>query len=322
MKDSSRSPVYKAILTLFILSPVVAELLSGSTPVSRAWQIPIEAMMYGPGALLIREFVRRNRLNWFSVLLLGIAYGIIEEGLSTESLFNPHFLGNDMTFGSLWGVNWIWAEMIIIYHAVWSIVLPILFAELMFPSVGNKPWLNKYGIAGFSFLYLLSIVFDVIIFIRMEKFHTSLPCLGITGVVAILFILLSKSGTPGFLTRFSLKTPSCLFAGLIAFITGILWLTLLTSVFANGFGFPPVVIAIFGLIVLMASLFIFSGWSNGSLNPRHRFAMVWGGLLAILLFGLFVLSDSKNLVDMISQVIFIIGSMILLFFLNKKVQIE
>ena len=70
---------YGHILVLFILPVVIAELFSGSTPVSRAEQLVLEMFFYGPAALLIREIVRRNRLGWFSILLFGIAFGVIEE---------------------------------------------------------------------------------------------------------------------------------------------------------------------------------------------------------------------------------------------------
>jgi hypothetical protein len=46
------------------------------------------APMYGGGALLIREIVRRKGRGWPSIILLALAYGILGEGIATESLFN------------------------------------------------------------------------------------------------------------------------------------------------------------------------------------------------------------------------------------------
>jgi hypothetical protein len=93
-----------AIITLFVLSPLIAELLGGATPISRAEQLPLEALFYGSGALLIREFVRRNNLGWSSILLSGIAFGIIEEGLSLQSLFNPDFMVYSVNFRFCQGI--------------------------------------------------------------------------------------------------------------------------------------------------------------------------------------------------------------------------
>jgi hypothetical protein len=49
----------KAALTL-VLSPLVAEVTLGSTPVSRIWLVLLWLPVYGAGALLVRELVRRR----------------------------------------------------------------------------------------------------------------------------------------------------------------------------------------------------------------------------------------------------------------------
>jgi hypothetical protein len=51
------------------------------------------APMYGGGALVIREAVRRAGRGWPSILALGLAYGVLEEGLVTQSLFNRDYAG-------------------------------------------------------------------------------------------------------------------------------------------------------------------------------------------------------------------------------------
>lgn len=82
---------HKAIFSLLILSPGIAELLSSSSP-------PIEffnlfsfiylVSFYGSGALLIREFRVRRRLGYSSILFLGMAYGVLEEGVAVKSFFS------------------------------------------------------------------------------------------------------------------------------------------------------------------------------------------------------------------------------------------
>ena len=48
--------------------------------------------MYGTGAVFIRELVRHTRRGWPSLILLATAYGFVEEGCVTQSLFNPNYL--------------------------------------------------------------------------------------------------------------------------------------------------------------------------------------------------------------------------------------
>src|SRR5262245_38729072 len=64
---------------------LVAELLPGSAPITQPLLWPFLLLIYGPGALLIRESVRRLDRGWASILLLGAAYGIVEEGLALHA---------------------------------------------------------------------------------------------------------------------------------------------------------------------------------------------------------------------------------------------
>ncbi|OLC21634.1 MAG: hypothetical protein AUH33_01400 [Chloroflexi bacterium 13_1_40CM_68_21] len=84
--------IWPAALALFVLAPVCGELLSGSTPL-RAFVNPFTFLylsgLYGSGALIVREIVRRRGLGWRNVLLLGAAYGVLEEGLVVTSWTNP-----------------------------------------------------------------------------------------------------------------------------------------------------------------------------------------------------------------------------------------
>jgi len=73
---------------------LIGEGLSGSTP-PLAFLNPavtlLLACLYGSGALLVRDYARRWQKGWRSILILGAAYGIIEEGIMVRSciLENP-----------------------------------------------------------------------------------------------------------------------------------------------------------------------------------------------------------------------------------------
>jgi hypothetical protein len=67
--------------TLFIMSPLIAEVLLGATPLTHIGGLVIVAPFYGCGVLLIRELVRRRTPSWWPVVLSGFAYMLVEEGL-------------------------------------------------------------------------------------------------------------------------------------------------------------------------------------------------------------------------------------------------
>ena len=98
----------KFILLLFFLSPVLGELLSGSAPPLEFFNpfgFIIIVIFYGGSTLLIREAKAGWNLQW-SVVLLVLAYGILEEGIIMQSFFNFNHadLGNLAHYGELYGI--------------------------------------------------------------------------------------------------------------------------------------------------------------------------------------------------------------------------
>jgi hypothetical protein len=147
---SARTANWKPILTLLVISPAIGELLSGSSPPLQFFN-PVFFLLlvglYGCGALLVRETVVRHHLDTTGVLLLGAAYGIVEEGLTCKSFFNPNWTDTGFlsVYGRAWGVNWVWAFGLTFYHMVVSIAVPIFLTEAIFASRAREPWLRRRG---------------------------------------------------------------------------------------------------------------------------------------------------------------------------------
>ncbi|HSB89740.1 MAG TPA: hypothetical protein VLD63_06915, partial [Anaerolineales bacterium] len=151
-------------LVLFLLSPAIGELLSSSSPPAEFFKplaFLLLASLYGSGALLVRELAHRWGGGWSSVLLLGAAYGIVEEGLAVKSFFDPGWmdLGPLAVYGRWAGTNWVWALGLTIYHAVFSIGIPILLVGLMFPAQRHRPWLTTRGLRVISALFAVTTMF-------------------------------------------------------------------------------------------------------------------------------------------------------------------
>lgn len=143
------------VLVLFFLAPAIGELLSGSAPPAEFFTVfglfGLGAL-YGGGAILARELALRWGKRWPTILTLGLAYGIVEEGLMVKSFFDPNWmdLGLLGVYGRWAGVNWVWAVMLTLYHAVVSIAIPILLAELIYRERRDEPWIGRRGWIGFS----------------------------------------------------------------------------------------------------------------------------------------------------------------------------
>jgi hypothetical protein len=137
-------------LILAFLSPLVAEFLLGDQylagpPSFKQLGMLLEFVaLYGCGALLIREVARRTGHGWPTMLTLALAFGVIEEGLLTQSLFNPDYVGvHLLSYGFIpaLGIAGPWTVFVLTLHVVWSIATPIALVEAL--SGNREPWLKR-----------------------------------------------------------------------------------------------------------------------------------------------------------------------------------
>jgi hypothetical protein len=144
------------IWCLALLTPGIPEYLSTSSallalvtnPIFFLLQILINVGQYTGGALLIREAMIRWRKGWATGLLLALAYGITEEGLGDNTLFNSNRGADGVlgTFGHFAGVNWVWATAVLAFHVIYSIGLPILLLGLALPATRGRSLVGRRGI--------------------------------------------------------------------------------------------------------------------------------------------------------------------------------
>jgi hypothetical protein len=147
---------------LIVCSITFAEFLTGSTPVLVPILDPLSAVflvgLYGAGVLLVREASIRWNKGWPTVLLLGAAYGIAEEGIGTKTFFGPKGVGYLATYGHFAGVNWVWATELALFHAIFSIALPIAAVALMFPGSARVSFLpTRRALAAVGLVFLLTV---------------------------------------------------------------------------------------------------------------------------------------------------------------------
>jgi hypothetical protein len=162
-------------LALLLLAPAMGELLSGSSPPAEFFQpfgFTIMVALYGCGALVCRELKVRWRKGVGTLMLLGCGYGVLEEALMVASFYNPSWmdLGVLAGFGRALGVNWVWAVELTIYHALFSIVTPVLLVELAYPSRKATPWLTDRRLKIVAAVLLLDVAAGFILFASMLGF--------------------------------------------------------------------------------------------------------------------------------------------------------
>ncbi|GAA5017258.1 hypothetical protein [Actinopolymorpha pittospori] len=153
-------------LGLMVLAPFLAETVASSNTPAVVFPLvlPIFLVVYGMPALLVRELWVRRRIGWPGVLVLGLAYTLLNEGLVAATWFKlaPES-GKVLVFTASQalnaaGVNWAVAVGLVVFHTVYSVVLPWVLAEVWAKPVRGVPWLRRTGIVVCSALLLVVMV--------------------------------------------------------------------------------------------------------------------------------------------------------------------
>ena len=195
-----------AAITLVFVAPFVAEYLLGDLSLKLLPAIIVMAPMYGGGALLIREIARHRGRGWPTILCLGAAYALLEEGLVTQSLFNPDYLKLHMHFLQPAHVAWLgtgawWTMLMLNVHTFWSIGVSIALVEGLFPERAREPWLGKVGHTVVDLLFLFGLVANTLIGYKQNQFWASRMQLGVAALACVLLIVVAFAVPAGMRKR-------------------------------------------------------------------------------------------------------------------------
>lgn len=147
---------WKPILALLLLTPFLTELLSGSLPAQAFFRpqviLFLSTVGYGFPVLLLREFAVRRQLGVAGLFILGIVYGIFNEGIIAKTFYLATRIPiqNFDDYGYVGGISVPWAVMISLWHALHSVVYPIVAIGYFFPRHRDSPWLNRWEIASLA----------------------------------------------------------------------------------------------------------------------------------------------------------------------------
>lgn len=300
-------------LGLALLSPLVAEFLFGDFPITHLFYLILLAPTYGGAAVLIRETARRVGLGWPSIVLMALAYGVLEEGIMTMSLFNPNFAGMrllDSGYIPALGIGASWTLFALGLHTVWSVSVPIALAEELAGEERTTPWLGPVGLGVAAVLAVLGAAVTTYGTYRDNSFIASVPQL-VSIVVIVIALVALAFRLPRRTIRADRQAPSpwlvlgvTLVAGVVFEITLLvpfptpLWATLLALVASEA-----------GMAVLALTWSARQGWDG-----RHRMALAGGALLTYVWHVFFThpMVAATPAVNLISHIVFGLGAVILL----------
>ena len=277
MPDSFFKRVAPAI-GLFFLAPFISEYLLGDFPLTKIGYLLILGPLYGGGALLIREVVRRSRKGWPTILMLAFAYAVLEEAFTTQTLFNPNYLKLnlhllDSAYIPALGIGGWWTVFVLTLHTVWSVSTSIALIEACVPDRATTPWLRWPGLTVDSVLFVLAAVASTRFQMKNDSFRATNAQFLVSGIIVILaavaaFLLPARSAG-----REPDTAPSPWIVGTIGLVAGSLFL-----IIPRGWGWGAVAIYLaldLAVITAVTSMSHRAGW-----NGLHRLALAGGAALA------------------------------------------
>ncbi|MDG6911255.1 MAG: hypothetical protein JRN18_02795 [Nitrososphaerota archaeon] len=178
----------------------MAEFLTGSTAVLEMAHDPLVLLsligLYGGGALTIRETALRWGKGWAGMLFLGGAYAVGEEGFGTKTMIDPLHsnIGNQL-YSHFMGVNWVPLSYLTLFHAAFSIAVPLIVIDAMFPETKGRPLVGNVGV-----LLALASYFLVVASISLRvPYQPSLQVYVFLGLYALMWITFARKVGPRFL---------------------------------------------------------------------------------------------------------------------------
>ena len=321
-----------AAFALIVLAPLIAEVLSGATRMSFIFAFVPEMMVWGCGALIIREVVRRWGGGWTSILLLGLGLSVAEEFVIQQTSLAPlPWPAISAAYGRLWGVNWIYFLFMLGYESVWVVLVPVQVTKLIFAKQRNERWLGNIGLVISSMVFVLGSFAAWYAWIKRARpmvFHAPVynapHATVLAGVLAIALLALAAYATRR-VARGAVESRAALpwwLAGLAALVFGAAWYSLMTLIFGVRSTWPFWIPMIVGVAWAALAYLVIRYLSSGSgWGDMHRWALVFGATLLCMIAG-FLGSKAWPHVDLIGKwvlnVVAVVGFLLLAYRIRRR----
>jgi hypothetical protein len=303
-------------LLLVVLAPVIAEFLLGDFSVRSLGLVVVFLPQYGCGALLVREVTRRTGRGWPTMLLLAVAYALVEEGFTTQSLFNPHYLGLrllDYGYVPALGTSPSWALFVLSIHVVWSIATAILIAEGVAAERRTTPWLRRPGLVVTAVLFLLGCTLVTVFTVRGNGFVAPEPQLAGVAVLVVLAVAAAFVAFPPGWRPEAGSAGTAPPAWLVALVTLVLASAFQLIEHYGPANHLPAAVTVVGMLACEAvAVALIGNWSGRrGWSPYHYLAIATGTVLTYTWVGLRAIIGGHTNVGAATGVVDDVGQVVL-----------
>jgi hypothetical protein len=250
--------------------------------------------IWGGGAVMIRELVRKRALGWANMLCLALALAVAEECIIQQTSYAPLIV---YIKGTVWarelGVNYVYFLWAVVYEAVLVVLLPVMLTEMLFPARRDRAWLSKAGWTVLLILFALGSLAAWFLWtqlVRVQVLHlgaynpSALHLLAGLAMIAVLFW--AALGPPrGRLAGLGAPKapPAPWLAGLAGAIWAVAWFAIEVLAFGIAPDLSPAIAVAGGLAVCAVMLALAPGWTrHGTWGDRHRAWLLAGTMIATM----------------------------------------
>jgi hypothetical protein len=326
----SRLKCAAPVILLLLLSPIIGEVLSGATRLSYIFVLVPQVMVWGCGALIIRELTRRWQGGIATMVLLGLALAVAEEFIIQQTSLAPlPWLTTQVAYGRLWDVNWIYFLYMLGYETVWVVLVPILVVELLLPQRRSEPWLRTRGLVIAGSVFVLGAFIAWFLWVKQARTQVfNMPdyqppgltlLLGLLAIASLVFAAYAvRASRPQ--RRPNRSTPRPLFAGVAAIAFGLPWYVLIVLVFVPTPAVPFWAWMIAGTAWAIAAYRVLGNWAQRpGWGAMHGWALAFGALV-VNMGGGYLGSNYWAPVDLYGKIVMNAIAIVCMFALARRIR--
>ena len=290
---SKKTWFYKALpaITLMLMAPLITEVLPGATRISSIFVFPIEVLIWGSGAVMIRFLVRKYRLGWLNMLLLALALSIAEEVLIQQTSLAPLVIRlKGVEYARSFGINYVYLLWALIYEALFVVVIPVTLCEMVFADRKANSWLNAWGAGIITLLFFPACFlawYSWTQIARTKVFHLSAYDLPLpyaaagAGVIAVLCLLAIGPFRRAIAAQArAITPPHPLVVAVLAVALSVMLFGLVVLAFGIRPDFPPLAAVAIAVVTALLLVAIVPGWlASPKWSGWHEVAASYGATI-------------------------------------------
>jgi hypothetical protein len=251
------------------------------------------------------------------MILLGLAYALVEEGLLTQSLFNPDYAGADLLATAhidALGMGAWWTLFVLTLHTVWSTGVSIAMVEALATGRRTTPWLGRVGLTVTAIVFVLGA--SIIAYgSNVEGGFVAAPAqlLGAavaTAIVVVAAFAVRRRGG----AAVDRPVPAPWLVGVTALAASSAFMGSTFLLPAPGTAVDWVFVGLY-LALYAVTIALAMRWSARSAwDDRHRLALAGGALLTYVWYGWPAqpIVGAAGAIDLVGNAVFSTGALVLL----------